>query len=333
MAMRGGIAVPGKGDKMHASWGAAVARRVNELCTMAPAGMLARDGLGGMGAEPLPAKRRGRRATRHHPFEVRFAADVGEEGAWMIWLPTDSLLLVDGESVDLKAELEPAGEPYPDGWYVLDFPGEGDGSVYLNIHLPNGGASDEEDEGDAPTANFSAEEDEAEDGETVQAVLIAEISGRKAIQNVMSAITLGTGAEPDGASTDLNGGEAGGLLQISHFNDSEKDSGKGLADRLKADPETGEITAAEGDDVMLVARKNGKVIYIPLSGDGSDPDEDPNAEAPDPCDHDSGGGKEGGVSPDREGADGANPGGFGGAGGVPAGGEERHSGDDDCNCN
>lgn len=48
---------------MKASWAAAVAERVNSLCAMAPSGMLARDGVGGMGAQPLPANLRNRRAA------------------------------------------------------------------------------------------------------------------------------------------------------------------------------------------------------------------------------------------------------------------------------
>lgn len=336
MAMRGGIPVPGRGERMLASWGAAVAERVNELCSMAPAGMMARDGLGGMGAEPLPQNRRNRRTVVHSlPFEVRFAADIGEEGAWIIWLPTGSLLLVGGEGVDLTAELDPVGEPYPDGWYVLDFLGDGDGSVYLNVHIPSGGTSDDEGEGDTPSANFSADEDESEEGEIVLPVLIAEISGRDVKQNVTSAITLGgaDGIEPDGASVDANGGEEGGRIQIAHFNDSEKDSGKGLASRLKADPETGEITASDGDSVMLVARKGGKVIYIPLSGDGEDPD-DPGEDASNPCSHPGDPSPSGGVDPSAEGGFDPSPSGggvHGVAGGVAADGD-AHPGDDDCNC-
>lgn len=63
MPMRGDIPVPGRGDKMRAAWGAAVAGRLNGLCSLAPAGMLARDGLGGTGAEPLPRNLRERRAA------------------------------------------------------------------------------------------------------------------------------------------------------------------------------------------------------------------------------------------------------------------------------
>ena len=140
------------------------------------------------------------------------------------------------------------------------------------------------------------------------------------------------GQEPDDFSIDKNGGEDENKLQIAHFNDDEKDSGKGLATRLKADTETGAITS-DDNELMLLARKNGELIYVPLSGNGQDPPSD-DPSAPDPCDHDSGGGSKGGVTPDDGG--GGHGGGGGGVGsdfmgGVFAGGEP-HTGDDNCNC-
>lgn len=67
---------------MRASWGAAVASRVNELCAMAPANMLARDGFGGIGAQPLPANLRDRRgaAGQPMPFDVRAELETSEDG-------------------------------------------------------------------------------------------------------------------------------------------------------------------------------------------------------------------------------------------------------------
>lgn len=151
---------------------------------------------------------------------------------------------------------------------------------------------------------------------------------------VDSVVLVEREAEADEKSVDRNGGEDGeNKLQIAHFNDTERDSGKGLEKRLKVDTKTGEVTAEDSEGLMLVGRKDGKVIYIPLTGDGEDPDEEPEEEKPtDPCDHDKGGGKEGGVSPEREEA----AGGGGAAGGISAGGVagggEKHKGDDDCNC-
>lgn len=186
MAMRGGIPVPGKGDKMHASWGAAVASRVNELCSMAPAGMLARDGVGGMGAQPPPSNLRERGGNQLHPFAVRWVRSANEgEGGWAIWLPSDKCLMVAGEAVDVREGLTSAGAG--NGWYLLpDFPSEG-GTLYLNVHVPKGQDGEEE---TGPSAEFGTTAATAEDGEDVWPVAIAECADGTSRQNVMSAILL-----------------------------------------------------------------------------------------------------------------------------------------------
>ena len=58
------IPAPVKGQPARASWGSALTSRVNELCAMAPARGLARDGLTGTGFAALPSNRRERGATR-----------------------------------------------------------------------------------------------------------------------------------------------------------------------------------------------------------------------------------------------------------------------------
>lgn len=134
-------------------------------------------------------------------------------------------------------------------------------------------------------------------------------------------------SEPE-AGSDPSGAE--GKLQIAHFNDTEKDSGKGLANRLRANTETGEITS-DTSNLMLVARRNGEVVYIPLSGNGTDPDdESPGSGGKDPCEHPGGGG---GASPDDDGGGhgGGGMGGGDGGGGVLADGD-THIGDNGCNC-
>lgn len=81
--MRTQIPVPSKGDAMRASWGASVANRVNELCAMAPANMLARDGFGGMGAQPLPANLRDRPAagaSQPMPFDLSASVETSQDG-------------------------------------------------------------------------------------------------------------------------------------------------------------------------------------------------------------------------------------------------------------
>ena len=73
------IPAPVKGQPARASWGSALTRRVNELCAMAPARGLARDGLTGTGFAALPSNRRERVAKTPGCFEIRRPSgeDVG----------------------------------------------------------------------------------------------------------------------------------------------------------------------------------------------------------------------------------------------------------------
>ncbi|MBQ2628511.1 MAG: hypothetical protein IJG13_02430 [Kiritimatiellae bacterium] len=81
--MTGAVPVPARGQPMKASWAAAVAERVNGLCAMAPSGMLARDGVGGMGAQPLPSNLRERMAAaggRPMPFDLKGSVETSQDG-------------------------------------------------------------------------------------------------------------------------------------------------------------------------------------------------------------------------------------------------------------
>lgn len=74
------IPAPVKGQPARASWGAALTSRVNELCAMAPARGLARDGLTGTGFAALPSNRRERSVAKTPGcFEIRRPSgeDVG----------------------------------------------------------------------------------------------------------------------------------------------------------------------------------------------------------------------------------------------------------------
>lgn len=283
------------------------------------------------------------------PYTVQWAQSLDNgDGAWIIWLPVDSLLDMSGRRLNVAQDLEAAGGGYVAGWYKLTSamidPSSG-GTLYLNVKRTKTEGSEEE-----ITAVFSAEDGYDEDqssapgetsGEGEESAVVASITickatvsdtgaSRSVKQFVSSVIMIGSGsaADPDNASLDT---DDTGKYELYHFKDAEQDSGKGLAKRLKADPETGEITSDDNTGVMLVARKNGKVIYIPLSGDGEDP-EDPVTPGGEQCDHDKTGGKEGGVAPSKESEPGGGPSGGVPAGGVPAGGGERHIGDDGCNC-
>lgn len=129
------------------------------------------------------------------PFTVQWAqsADSGS-GAWLVWLPSDKCLIVDGAAVDLTEELEAAEDPYPAGWYVLeDVPASG-GSVFLNVTPGDPEASEEEDQ--VASAEFSASASETEGDISVLVATVAKDSSTGAVtvkQTVTSALVFGTG--------------------------------------------------------------------------------------------------------------------------------------------
>lgn len=92
--MRPLIPVPTKGEKLRATWGTQVANRVNELCAMAPAGVLHREGFGGIGDQPLPQNLRVRPSNGAVPGCWRLSVDV-DEGNEGEGTSTATLTLVD----------------------------------------------------------------------------------------------------------------------------------------------------------------------------------------------------------------------------------------------
>jgi hypothetical protein len=293
-----------------------------------------------------------RTSARPLPFEVRWDATLGDgAGGYKIYLPTGHLLSYAGE--DIAASDISGATPISDAngddtaWSVLDEIGTSADHVWLVMTIPDESAADAEEgeDGGGVEAEFSSEEGQDSEGATVLNICIAEVSyeapeGEGASptveikQSVVGALHLG-GGEPavDDVSIDANGDEGG--LQIKDFNTDESDSPEGLVERMRVDTETGDVSLESGSNIMLVARRGGKIVYIPLSADGEDPeDEKPEDSIPsDPCGHPGGGG---GVSPgddDGGGHGGGGAGGGGGGGGGVAAGGEPHTGDDNCNCN
>lgn len=183
-----------------------------------------------------------------------------------------------------------------------------------------------------------AEKEEEREGESrkilfeTKIIEISEDGGEVVNQFALGAIIIRgkeEQIEPDEKSIDLNGGDdKKRKLQLAHFNDKENDEAEGLTDSLEVNLKTGKVSSAS--NLMILARQNGKLVYVPMKGSGREDEEEPEEEETedDPCDHDKEGGAAGGVSPDRESGGGVAA---GGVGGVLAGGE-KHSGDDDCNC-
>ena len=71
------VSIPGRGQKMRASWAQQVSERLNALQPFASAGGLRREGAGGFGTAPLPANRRDRAAQ---PLPWQFACAEDENG-------------------------------------------------------------------------------------------------------------------------------------------------------------------------------------------------------------------------------------------------------------
>lgn len=339
--MAADIQLPVKGSPMRTQWGIDVTSAVNRFSVTSGRGLLARDGAGGMGyASMMPNMREKRKATSKtvdHPFQVRRIIEEAEvEGdeptvRYTVFLPADCVR-VNNTALDITADLESVeGTP---GWYYLDGLAATGGVVSLSVEqaqdgditgsLEVTGLAAEDDGGVDP--NAPAEDDSS--AETLLDVTVAEITEEAILQSLMSAVILEIPVA-DNVSIDRNGGDEGddgSILQIAHFNDSEKNSGRGLAvylaPLLMADPESGVITtsgtsstggagggADAGDDSeapMLLARHNGQIIYIPLSAKN---EEEPPPEEEDGCcePHPEGGDA---VKPDEEeqlGGFGANP--------------------------
>lgn len=253
------------------------------------------------------------------PFEM-WCDDFDEDspGAMKMFLPEGSILW-NGENVPIEnVENDELVIPMAAGWICGHvFEGEDGESHYATI--------DRNETAEGSVVDFKI-------AKTRDDTTFSDDEGND-YQVFVGAVNFGGGggADPDEASTDLDESKR---LELYHFKDGKQDSGKGLVQRIKADPQTGSIASVDSSGVMLVARKDGKLIYVPLDGEGEDPGGSDPVPGGEQCQHDKPGGKEGGVAPSMEPEPG---GGGGGAGGVPAGGVaaggDHHVGDDGCNCN
>ena len=343
--------------KFVLDWAAPVTRALNALGDKA--GAAARN------------ERDRRASAKPLPFEVRWDAPLNDdEGGYKIYLPTEHLLSYGGTYIN-TSDISGA-TPIPDAngddtaWSVLDDIDTSADHVWLVVTIPDesaadaedgeeGGVGEEDSSGGSIEAEFASEEGQSVTGSTVVNICIAEVSyeepedegGTPTVeikQSVVGALHLGGKSDsvtPDDVSTEFipepeegeepTGDE--GKLQIFDFNSNESDSPEGLVERMRADTETGDISLESGTNIMLVGRRDGKIVYIPLSAGGKDPEDEkpfdpdnPDGDCGHPGDNASGGAT-------SESIDGGGAGGVdGGAGGVPAGGGEPHTGDDDCNC-
>lgn len=124
------------------------------------------------------------------PYTVRWAQSINNgSGGWIIWLPSASLLYVNGAAVDVRSGLSAAGSGYPAGWYSLDSVlGSTGGTVYLAVTT-----------GSSTTATFTNASSGAD-----YAILIATASRNSSTnavqvsQSVTSALSVGGGITASG---------------------------------------------------------------------------------------------------------------------------------------
>lgn len=304
------------------------------------------------------------------PYAVKWAQSAASgEGSWLIWLPSDKLVVLPSGTVNPAASLPAAGGDYPAGWYVLTdamLDRDEGGTLYLNVTL-----------GDSPSAVFSssAAADSADEFDVpiCSASVNSETGERTVKQFVTSAIALGGegGGEPpvDEKSVDWRedeveddealpgvGDETAAAtvksLEIKGWKDQES-TAETLADALglndKKEDEGGgddyggvgapvEDGGDSGGDagterqVLVRNGPDGALEYMPLGkikGDGGDEDEDEDDSDVD-CAHDANG-VGGGVNPtDDHGRGGTDP--TGGSSGGIHGGGSISGGTNGCDC-
>ena len=128
------------------------------------------------------------------PFAVRWSASTGDNGAWIVWLPSLSdLVTYSGAALSIGG-VAAAGGDLPAGWYTVEDAQE---AIYLVITV--------DDESGAASADLSAEPGTAATGETVYNLLVATMStdaattAKSVRQYIVGAIALGG----SGSGTDV----------------------------------------------------------------------------------------------------------------------------------
>ena len=352
------VQVPSKGQPMTAQWGEDVANGLNAIRSAGQAGTLLTDGPTGTGFAPLPANLRDRRAIVANPlhpwkvFAVGKSKDV--DHCFEIYVPEGSVHV--GETALEVDDLIPV-EGKSDR-YTLDCEHEISESAVIYLAIvkeeedPDGVSPDGEDGQQKWKARVVSTIESIEDAKAVLAVLpIAKLSiddsGEYAVGSVVaqyahSSVALSeNGANPDRISIDTvtdEDAEDPDAIQVKDFDNNESDGGQGLAERLELEKSgSGESATyrikakSNKSKVHIVARVNGKIKYIPISGkDEKDPDEENPPPDGDPCAHPGDKDNGGGVSPDEDEDHGVFS--FEDFIGEGGGGGGTHPGDDNCNC-
>lgn len=198
------------------------------------------------------------------PFSVRWAqSENSGSGAWVIWLPDSSkLVMVEGSYVTPTGIT--AANVYPSGFYTIDNAAQSSTAIWLVVHIPDEGQSS------TPSAEFDTSPGTATTGESVANILIAQMvtnstSGWvRTKQFVDSAIVIGKGGgsvTPDDVSTEFipdppagqqpTGDE--GKLQVKGW-----DTGTPAAQTTLA----AELAASQSDKLLIVRNADGTLAYM-----------------------------------------------------------------------
>lgn len=217
--------------------------------------------------------------------------------------------------------------------YSLDeIPATGNATLYLTRSISEG----------EPVYALTTDEPVEGDEDTSYYKIYDFTDGEVSCDYRATFLTLGISAAIDKVSIDKvteKDSEDPDAIQFKNFDNKESDGGQGLAERLEIRRDgAGEsasfriVTKSNDSKVHLVARVNGKLKYIPLSGrEEKDPDEENPPPDPEDCSHPGDTDNSGGVSPDDDEQGGHHASGSA-IGGVPPGGGFLHPGDDNCNC-
>jgi hypothetical protein len=200
------------------------------------------------------------------PFTVRWSqSESSGEGAWVIWLPDTSQLVMHD-----KAYLTPSGisaaSVLPSGWYTISGIESDSEEVWLVAHIPDPDATG------SPSAEFSDSEGQATTGESVINLLVAQLesddnTGAKRVKQFVDSTVVfggGTGGEsvsPDDVSTEFIPHDPAqgadntheGELQIKGWNTGTPTSANTLAQELEATGSTPTIVVRDGGTLKYMS--------------------------------------------------------------------------------
>lgn len=191
------------------------------------------------------------------PYTVRWSqSQESGTGAWVIWLPDTSKLLMYASSYITPGSISPAASLPPGFYTITDLPADAT-SVWLVVHIP--------DQGSGRFADFAASPGTAETGETIYNILVATMTtdsetGAKWVKQLVdSAITLGArggASTPDNISLDSGG--QNNALQVHNWTTGQPVAAQTIAADLSTHSGT------PSGDMCVVRTPDGVLKYKPI---------------------------------------------------------------------